>query len=91
MLPNAKVAGGIFQAAPDWSPAAREIVRRNRIQVRAISVVGAPAASAVHMFAFRRLSGKWRRRDNGGRMKKKFGSTAEKKCSKKNCHFPYKM
>lgn len=57
MLPNVKVAGGIFQVGFDWSPAVCKIVCRHRIQVRAISIVGTPSGSAVHMFSFRHLCG----------------------------------
>lgn len=57
MLSNVKVAGGIFQVGFDWSPAVCKIVCRHRIQVRAISIVGTPSGSAVHMFSFRHLCG----------------------------------
>lgn len=57
MLPNVKVAGGIFQVGFDWSPAVCKIVCRHRIQVRVISTVGTPSGNTVHMFSFRRLCG----------------------------------
>lgn len=57
MLPNVKVAGGIFQVGFDWSPAVCKIVCRHRIQVRVISIVGTPSGSAVHMFSFQCLCG----------------------------------